>query len=575
MFKCPGTYCIPTRMLCDDNPDCPDSDDERMCVEFQCAGLLKCRGDQICVHPVDICDGIVHCLLSADDEHLCEIQHCPPSCVCRGTAFHCTDVFSMADIPDMITELILERHVIRSETPFQYKTNLLHLKINNSSFIGNIVRKHTFNKLSNIIILILTNSKLHWIQMDSFLSMTVLNNIDLRGNHIHYLLSYMFQGLMSMIHLNLSRFTLRSIQPYSFYGLSNLEYLNLSDNALFVIKQTTFTGLHNIKVIDLNRNTFLAIEHLLFGHLNLAIYVDSIIYCCNLDPNQKCLGHSHVQSHVTVVAHCRLPKPNPVNMMYSTVIFSINIGLLYKIQMLKKIASHKRLLIQLSLTSMIFSAYIIVLGAFMVLNKNRYIYLNTTWHKSYICYFLSSSIMVAFLMSKFIMFSITLNQLLVVKYVYIERPMLMSYIVYCVWLILIPAVIILQFFIIGYTDITCFPYLADKERLGNPLILTVFSLCLTLILTILTPSMYYSIIKHVKLSNSKVANTKAKRNQIVLIRKAIMVTSINMLTWLPITVLTMYSYSISYQVKYRNIAVTVHTSEILHLIYLLNEIYKK
>ena len=173
-----------------------------MCLDFQCVGLLRCRGDQICIHPVDICDGIVHYLLSADDEHLCEIQQCPSECVCRGTAFHCTDVFSMDVIPDMITALILERYVIRSETQFQYKTNLLHLKINNSSFIGNIIKRHTFDKLSNIITLILTNSNLHWIQMNSFFSMSKLNNIDLRGNLIHYLLSNMFQGLMSMIHLN-------------------------------------------------------------------------------------------------------------------------------------------------------------------------------------------------------------------------------------------------------------------------------------------------------------------------------------------------------------------------------------
>ena len=41
------------------------------------------------------------------------------------------------------------------------------------------------------------------------------------------------------------------------------------------------------------------------------------------------------------------------------------------------------------------------------------------------------------------------------------------------------------------------------------------------------------------------------------------------------TVLTIYSYSISYQVEFRNIAATVHLLEICHIIYLLNELYKK
>ena len=574
MFKCPGTYCIPTRMLCDDNPDCPDSDDERMCVEFQCVGLLRCRSDQICVHPVDICDGIVHCLLSADDEHLCEIQQCPPACVCRGSAFHCTDAFSMAAIPDKITALVLERYVIRSETPFQQKTNLLHLKINNSTFIGNIVERYTFDEMNTIITLILTNNNIHWIQINSFLSMTILRDIDLRGNHIHYLLSYMFQGLMSMRHLNMSKFAMRSIQHNSFYGLANLEYLNLSDNALLMIDRTTFDGLHNIKVIDLKRNTFLAIEHLIFDHQSLVIYLESSLYCCNLDPNQMCFIN---YNKVTTPAHCSLPKPNLLNTMFSAVMFLTNMALMYKIHLLKKSASHKALLIHFSVTSAIPSAYMMVLSTFMSLYENRYIYLNTTWRKRYICYFMSSSLIVAFLMAKFIMFLITLNQLLVVTYVglYMRRSMLMSYVANCTWPILVLLVNILQFFVIGHADITCFPLVAEKERMGKPLIQTVIILCLTLILSILTTSMYYPIIKHVKISNSKVANVKANRNQTLLIRKAIMVTMINILTWLPMLVLVIYSYSISSPVKFKNIAVTVHISEIFQLFYLFRELFKK
>ena len=69
-------------MLCDGNPDCPDEEDEQACEDFQCVGLLRCRGDGICVHPTDICDGIVHCLMSGDDEKLCHMLPCPETCIC-------------------------------------------------------------------------------------------------------------------------------------------------------------------------------------------------------------------------------------------------------------------------------------------------------------------------------------------------------------------------------------------------------------------------------------------------------------------------------------------------------------
>ena len=60
MYKCHQTYCIPIRLLCDGSADCPDGEDEQSCDEISCVGLLRCRDDGICVHPVDICDGVIH-----------------------------------------------------------------------------------------------------------------------------------------------------------------------------------------------------------------------------------------------------------------------------------------------------------------------------------------------------------------------------------------------------------------------------------------------------------------------------------------------------------------------------------
>ena len=57
---------------------------------------LGCQVDNICVHPVDICDGIVHCLQSGDDEALCNTSNCPNSCDCLGHAIQCHRVMPRA-----------------------------------------------------------------------------------------------------------------------------------------------------------------------------------------------------------------------------------------------------------------------------------------------------------------------------------------------------------------------------------------------------------------------------------------------------------------------------------------------
>ena len=76
-------------MVCDGNLDCPDSDDEMFCADFNCVGLLRYRHDNICVHPTDICDGIIHCPMSLDDEKFCYMATCPEMCICRGSAVKC------------------------------------------------------------------------------------------------------------------------------------------------------------------------------------------------------------------------------------------------------------------------------------------------------------------------------------------------------------------------------------------------------------------------------------------------------------------------------------------------------
>ena len=69
-------------MLCDGNPDCHDNEDEHLCEAYQCAGGLHCRKDGLCAHSTDACDGVVLCLMSGDNEMLCDMSPCHvQSCV--------------------------------------------------------------------------------------------------------------------------------------------------------------------------------------------------------------------------------------------------------------------------------------------------------------------------------------------------------------------------------------------------------------------------------------------------------------------------------------------------------------
>ena len=87
MFKCSGGFCIDIVLVCDSNFDCPSGEDEALCDDIQCPGMIRCRGESQCVPPWQVCDGIVHCAHSLDDEAAC--QTCITGCTCSYYTAHC------------------------------------------------------------------------------------------------------------------------------------------------------------------------------------------------------------------------------------------------------------------------------------------------------------------------------------------------------------------------------------------------------------------------------------------------------------------------------------------------------
>ena len=48
-FKCPQSYCIPLKRVCDGVWDCSHGDDELHCDNFHCPNMYQCKADKICL----------------------------------------------------------------------------------------------------------------------------------------------------------------------------------------------------------------------------------------------------------------------------------------------------------------------------------------------------------------------------------------------------------------------------------------------------------------------------------------------------------------------------------------------
>ena len=93
-FKCPNSYCIPYRNICNGKWDCPNGEDEYfLCSKMQCPGFFHCIGLRTCLHPSEICDGKVDCENNyGDDEMFCSNGYkCPAKCYCLGLRILCME----------------------------------------------------------------------------------------------------------------------------------------------------------------------------------------------------------------------------------------------------------------------------------------------------------------------------------------------------------------------------------------------------------------------------------------------------------------------------------------------------
>ena len=73
--------------MCDGYVDCPSGEDEYNCVNISCPGLMKCRNENRCIGPEQMCDGNNDCIYSNDDEMMC--NKCPVGCRCEEYTIQC------------------------------------------------------------------------------------------------------------------------------------------------------------------------------------------------------------------------------------------------------------------------------------------------------------------------------------------------------------------------------------------------------------------------------------------------------------------------------------------------------
>ena len=280
MFKCINSYCIGLHMVCDGINDCPQNEDEHNCYNYSMEGYLKCREEDVYVHPVHICDGIINCMYYHDDELICENYMCPPGCICISFAIYCKQG-SIYSVPTKLRLLYVINaqhiHVLLTDNLVYLGIVNSHLSQNLTSFLINLrYLKHL--QLINI-------SRNVMLSYKPFQSLGNVVTLSIQKSILPHIHANSFDGLSSIRILDLHDMSIRTVHKNAFNRLFTIEILNISNNKFIYLNTYTVTHLFQLKILDLSKNSIYSFGGLFLVKNTAQVIVDNSYFCCYIKTN--------------------------------------------------------------------------------------------------------------------------------------------------------------------------------------------------------------------------------------------------------------------------------------------------
>ena len=542
-------------MICDGSSDCADGDDEEGCDEFVCSGALRCHLDNICIHPIDICDGVMHCLLSGDDESLCDMLSCPRSCVCRGSTVMCKSYLPGMQMLSLSTRAIIYVTISFSNMySFRIYRNLLHINIHNCDIPNNVLTKTMFSKLSEVQSLFLQNNSISLIESNTFNDMHKVMFIDLTGNNLHIIQEHSFLGLQAVPLLDLNSLHIKTIESRCFIWLLQLATLNLSSNQITSLKTHTFSGMRSIRILDIRDNRIEFIDHYTFMFNDeVLVHVSELIYCCYLSTRATChtvseqanqpkdllnnqdnLQNNTPQKSSSQCYDMNTYKKSVAHIVLSLLAVFLALFHIISVYYSKQMYSHTILLQNLYLFSSFPAIYVLYSSISALVIDNDYIFISTKWLRTISCLILNLLVSSGFLLSKLSVLLIVINQLFVTKYIFVRRPLSPCQIFYCLSFgFVINLLFCLYLSYKSSGSPLCFPFVIFQHFTILEIVYITLLLFVTLVIKIAIICMYHEIYIAIAKSEKIHTNCGKLKGQkcAIFVRRAFCFIGVEFLTW--------------------------------------------
>ncbi|XP_064641999.1 uncharacterized protein LOC135496567 [Lineus longissimus] len=385
-LKCPGHYCIPVRMVCDDVDDCPQGEDERNCNKYTCPGMFKCSNSKNCIPQSAVCDGIKNCW-DGDDELSC--SPCPAECECIGDAYQCSGkgLTSTPKIPNGAKAIDMSENMLPGlfdTFDFSFLEKLV-LSRNNISTIANGV----FSKLVNLLHLDLRFNQLQMLSSNLFRGLSRLQVLALTGNPgVSAIADNAFVvnedgGVMPVTRMNLSNMAVKELYNMSLAGLEETLNLDLANNKLNTIATTAFANTAKLQTLNISGNdlsnfngkeAFLSVPNL--QHLKS----DHFRFCC-LAPQvaeESCFPQKDAFSSCTDLVRLDVLRIF-LWLLGSVAVLGNILVLLLRILAREPLTANTSIIISLALSDFLMGVYLFIVAGADMAFRGFYIEVDEAW----------------------------------------------------------------------------------------------------------------------------------------------------------------------------------------------------
>ncbi|XP_013392577.1 G-protein coupled receptor GRL101-like [Lingula anatina] len=554
MFKCPNTYCIPLRQVCDGEKDCPRGEDEdnARCTNYTCPGHFRCRGERQCVHQSEVCNGVVNCKHSNDDEAFCDINATLSNgCKHKGYFLDCTGK-RLSSIPKYspdIRGLDFARNNL-SLWSKAFKGYFLLVRLDISFNNLKTIPPRVFLHLRNVLYLDLSYNRIAAFASDVFTGMINLQHLILEGNSLQMIEPGAFEGLGSLRILNLSFFNINVLSRDTFRGLESLSVLNISHNALSSVADGAFRGLPRLKVLDISGNKDALVEPEAFVELSAeTLKSDQFGICCLAQRKGNvgvCFPPKDEFSSCSDLLQNQFLQVS-IWVMGILACLGNAVVLIYWLRYRDSAAS-SILVMNLALSDLLMGVYLVIIAAADTSYRGFYASQATKWMSSGLCKFAGFLSMVSSEMSVVILVLITTDRLVSIVYAMkiqkmdTKASLLMTGLSWVV-VVMVSTVPLIE---VGYFkdfyghNSVCLPFTLSRVEFGGREYAYVIFVFFNFTAFLFISSAYVAILRHVYQSRKQSGREETHRD-VQLLKRVSLILITDFLCWVPVTVLGILS----------------------------------